>query len=120
MNLLKNWYLVYIYSFFILVGQVLPTTRVTWENVPDDKIIHFIIYFLLVLIVIKTSIENKKLHPYLYALGYAFGLGLVAELVQYPLPYRNFEVIDIVFNTLGSLIGILCYKVFSLAKPFQR
>lgn len=47
--------------------------------------------------------ENRKL--YLHSLGFSFGFSLAVELLQLGGRFGTFDVDDLIFNTLGGLLG---------------
>lgn len=67
-----------------------------------DKIVHFGIFGILGLIITlqKKSAEYKTL--IICAL-----YGIIIEIIQYFLPWRSFEIMDMIFDTLGAGAGIL-------------
>lgn len=116
MRVLKGWPLVYIYSAFIFLVSVVPVKSVGFHHLYWDKLVHFFLYFFLVIVIIRALILSNlstflKKRNYLFAFGYAFFLGVCIELIQYFLPYRSFEYVDILFNILGSIVGICSYKI---------
>lgn len=79
-----------------------------------DKIVHLLIYCLLSFIVVNTLRLQGKTRIYFFSFSYAFSLGLLLEFIQFFLPYRVFELGDIFFNFLGSILG--CFLRFSKHK----
>lgn len=66
-----------------------------------DKIVHFGIYAILgFLLTIEPKITNLK------ALIICACYGLLIEIIQIFLPWRSFEVADIIADTLGAAVGI--------------
>lgn len=49
---------------------------------------------------------------------FGFGISLTIELIQFVCGlfigynYRSFDVDDLILNTLGTIIGLLLYKLF--------
>ena len=39
--------------------------------------------------------------------------GLTIETIQFFLPYRSFEIMDIVYNTFGSFFSAIIFKLFN-------
>lgn len=72
-----------------------------------DKIVHALMYWLLAFLVINTLALSRKQTMFFVSFFYCFGLGFLIELVQFFLPYRSFEAMDILVNALGSLAGSL-------------
>jgi len=103
-----TWYTFFSYTLFIVFISFLPV-KVSW-HVPLpllDKILHCLMYFLLSFIATNTFILKKKLYPRAFSLSYAFLLGLIIEVIQFFLPFRSFESLDILSNFIGSFLGCL-------------
>lgn len=108
MRYLFSWYTTYIYSFLIIVAASLPVRFPPQLLFPfQDKIIHVLIYFLLAFLTVNTFSRKRIGNPKICSFFYAFSLGLFAEIVQYFIPYRSFELWDILANFLGSFLGVL-------------
>jgi len=54
---------------------------------------------------------DKRLHNLMIAFLFCFAVGVLDEGFQKILPYRVFDLRDIVFNGLGGLFGITLYLV---------
>lgn len=113
-----------IYSIFMLVGYTLPGTIV--EKAQDankfiaaglsDFSLHFFSYFLYsILILYGFYYSPKKYLPKLKTIAIAAGFGIFIELIQIPLPYRNFGFDDLVFDFFGIIAAItLSGLIFNL------
>lgn len=73
-------------------------------SVPDvpsgDKVGHFVSYGLLAWL--AGNLEPNRLRVWLGASL----MGVVVECVQYLLPWRSFELLDMLANSTGALLGI--------------
>ncbi len=58
-------------------------------------------------------VRDKKTGPFV-AIGYTFLFSLAIELVQLVTRVGVFDVDDLILNTLGGLIGYLCYFILAL------
>jgi VanZ family protein len=74
-------------------------------NLPD-KIAHFIMFLILSFLLIKS---NKYVE---FSLFFIIFYAILSEIIQYYLPYREFDLIDLFFNFLG--IGAIFIKIFLL------
>lgn len=77
-----------------------------------DKIIHVILYGMLSLLVLRALMIEKAGQFRLISFLYAFSLGLLLEIVQIFLPYRSFELWDVLSNSLGSISGVFIGERF--------
>ncbi len=73
----------------------------------SDKIVHFILFFVQSTFITKTYIarnfKSDKLMTKIifYLLFFCFSV----EFIQIYLPYRSFELLDLISNIIGSLSG---------------
>lgn len=102
---------------FIVVLGVIPVPEDKMPIFPyADKVLHIIGYLLLMLwfcnIFFNLPVRIKL------ALGFVI-LGSLIELVQYFLPYRSFEALDLVANSLGIGFGLIL-SLSSLDKILKK
>lgn len=71
-----------------------------------DKVGHFFIYAIFSFITINTYLRKHIRHPYLSCIGYVTIVGLLIECIQYFLPFRSFEIMDIAVNGTGMLASL--------------
>lgn len=87
---------------------------------------HMFEYGLLAILIYHALLERKrngvKLNiPALIAILIAGSIGLLDEFIQYFIPYRVFDIIDIAFNYLASAFGVLaCMLVSYLQVVFTK
>ena len=77
-----------------------------------DKIVHFFLYFFLVLfwLLAYPELKFKKLQLFVLAVL----LGVVIEFLQeFYVPNRTGDVFDALANTLGALVGLVFYQRFA-------
>ena len=103
-------------------GNQFPS--VPFFNFPHlDKIVHLVIFFLLTFLfsypVSKTELPQKRRKSwFLFIAIYISGYGILIEFIQkYFIPFRSFDLFDIVFDILGSFAGLyLANRIFSAKK----
>ena len=109
-----------------VVLLALPGNNLPQNNLFDfpflDKVVHLVMFFLLsslfcfpfVTAAFKKE-DLKKLFNKI-GLGVIF-YGIVMEFIQkYFVTNRSFEVVDIAFDTLGSIVGIMVVRRYSQKK----
>ena len=116
----KQWKMVFIiYSsiLFLLAvlpinssGSVLNNTYII--SVRLDYLIHFIIYFFWMFLLkqLTHSSSRDSIHQvliYYLLLGLAFAVW--TESIQYFLPYRAFNINDLIANGLGVTAGLILF-----------
>lgn len=113
-----RWSLVW--TTLILILSLLP--KRSFPDVPIsipylDKAVHFSLYFIL-MVLFTWETEKENLNALVInALIVSLVLSFCTELGQkYFLAGRSFEILDIVANIIGSIIGVLFYRIF--LKPF--
>ncbi|MCK5137851.1 MAG: VanZ family protein [Bacteroidales bacterium] len=121
-NLLKIKYLTCIYLFIILLGTVLPlnsgssplndhyTLHIRW-----DYLLHVLVYvplpLLLGLSLMKRSREQKQKFKAIRFWAQIVLLSLfittLFECLQMVIPYRAFNINDLVANGVGAMLGLV-------------
>ena len=81
-----------------------------FEFIPLDKVGHFSMYFLLGALILLAYPKNRK------ALFLGVIYGALMEIFQYFIPYRSFELMDMLANTSGIIAAL---TLFRLQKPAQ-
>ncbi|UCC94907.1 MAG: VanZ family protein [Candidatus Omnitrophota bacterium] len=106
MRYLFSSFSVSFYSFIILLLSVLPLrVKPPLDISFFDQIVHFFTYALLSFIVLNTFLLKKKINPRMISFSYAVLWGLLIEIIQFFLPYRDFQGTDLFANLLGSGTG---------------
>lgn len=87
----------------------------------QDKAIHFICFAVLSYLwcgvrwnfFLDLSPKNTLTLNYLV---FGFAAGIIFEFLQCYIPFRSFEVSDIIFNELGGITGLLAHLKFPIEK----
>jgi VanZ family protein len=104
-----SWILVYIYTVIVTYLMTAPIHgRQLFPH--EDKVIHFTLYFLMSLCVYEACRKSKFVKPFLAAFIYSAAVGTVLECSQIFIPYRSFELGDILANMIGAFIGVVIVK----------
>lgn len=105
---------------FIWAGAILVLSFLPGEKLPQvpvahlDKIIHFLVYFILSLLVIRLfQYEGRFSRPVeaSFTLILAGGYGTLIELMQHFIPGRDSSIFDALINILGAVIGIIIGRI---------
>jgi VanZ family protein len=115
-NLFTFLWLLLILLLTLTPGGAMPEANLWEELLSFDKVVHFMIFGILVLLMI---VGFTKQYSYAYLRKYAvplslsicIGYSILIEVIQIPIPGRYMEFMDIVANTLGCFIG---YGIFYL------
>lgn len=113
-SLLSNKWIFWFYALFIVLLVVLPINSTGELN--DINIITFRgDYFFHVLVFIPWSffqpaLRNKTITWLLLGLIFASA----TESLQYLLPYRAWNINDLLANILGVILGFVLYKLFRI------
>lgn len=73
-------------------------------SVASDKLLHFSGY---IIFIISAMFAFKKHHGFLFIL--LFSYSVMIEVIQYFLPYRTFESMDILANLSGLTVGSILW-----------
>ncbi len=109
---LKSIFITYSIVLLLLAGLPINNTGSVLNNtyfitVRLDYIIHFIIYFVWMFLLWKMTCKDEKT-TLAHVTGYvALGLifALFTEGIQYFIPYRAFNINDLIANGLGIVLG---------------
>jgi VanZ family protein len=103
--------LIFIMSSF--PGDDIPKSFII--NIPfADKIIHFFMYFLLVILIMLGSLRKLKtgltIRKFLFVFFISLFYGILLEILQdLVFIMRGADLLDIVANSAGSFIGLLTF-----------
>lgn len=122
MNLIKkyinNKYLILsillIYIIIMLFGFIIfiPKNATLLNN--NDKFIHFIEFFILTILSLKTFQLFKFKHYYLLSIILISIFTVISESIQYFIPYRSFSYYDMIADVVGIIFGLGVFKwIFS-------
>jgi VanZ family protein len=108
-----SWSLLVI-SFSLIPGDALP--GISFGVIPIDFVVHVLLYWLLCLLVVvgllkQTNYLIAKINAVPLTLLYSNILGLVLEVCQLLINGRTFDVVDLLANLTGALLGILTYYI---------
>ncbi len=98
------------------IASVAPKMPLPEEGVEfSDKIAHFLAYFLLAFALAWGYFKrNKKIGKRRWGFILAFGLiyGFMLEMIQWTMPYRQFDGLDLLANVAGVLASMFVFKRF--------
>jgi VanZ family protein len=98
--------LLIIWTITVCLASILNFSKVPRELfVLPDKIMHMIIYIPLGSLFVLSFPRHSKLKLFIYAIIFAGAFGLLMELVQLALPWRDFDFLDEAFNIMGGCLG---------------
>ena len=103
----KLWFnLGFLIIFFVTFIMLAPSewlfsSEIEEESTYFDKIIHMLVYAFLVL---WFSGQVRMTLSFFVIVSF---YGYIIEFIQYYLPYRSFEWLDLLFNQIGIVTGII-------------
>jgi len=108
--------------FFLIVISLYPGSLIGYflygdlgrqPNLLDTSlgtsINHFIYYFCISLLGFCVYIKNKNFQKLVYGL---FFLSLILEILQFIVPNRAFQLLDLISNFLGVLVAFFLIKIY--------
>ena len=96
-----------LYIAFIIAGSLLRVPDINISISHSDKVIHFLIYFILVGWFVQLY---QKLSSRILILISAIVLGLLIEYLQGMTAYRSFDFADEIANSIGAVSAFLLAK----------
>ena len=115
---MKSFLPAIVWGIFILIMSSLPGDDIPKSfinNIPFvDKIIHFFLYFLLVILILFGSLRKSKntltIRNFLFAFSISLLYGILMEVLQhFVFIMRSANLMDIIANATGSFIGLLTF-----------
>ena len=107
----------------ILVLSVMPPLSLT-DGTPANSgmVLHIIAYGTLCLLTCMwLRVANNSQSPLLRAFVFTSLYGLFIECVQFGVPYRSFEMSDILINCLAAATAIIpCYAMIRLVPLYKK
>lgn len=96
----------------------MPSSKVpgiSWgEGIPFDKIAHIVLYAIYTFLIGRylSKPTKKFVSIAMWSLSIPIFYGILMEVLQYYLsPSRFFDILDIIANISGSIVGLLLIKV---------
>ncbi|MDB4835025.1 VanZ family protein [Cyclobacteriaceae bacterium] len=116
------------FNFFTIVwmGVILLLTLVTKHGTANveyphfDKVIHLVMFSVLSFLMIvgftkQDAYSQLRFRAPIYAISIAILYGAVIEVIQAFVPNRDFELLDLASDAVGSFVGyylyVLVYKI---------
>lgn len=97
--------LYFTYLIIILISAIIPPS-----NIPssiDDKIVHAVGFMGVALLYAWAYKKEKWWKNIIYGLAF----GIFIEIIQYFIPYRSFELFDIIADGVGLILGVLLVEI---------
>ncbi|KAI8048779.1 uncharacterized protein B0P05DRAFT_339067 [Gilbertella persicaria] len=92
-------------SLFLILMGILGFAPIHLSEQVNDKILHFFIFFILaVFLYFLWNLSVKR--NLILATSSLLVLAIGSEFIQGLLPYRSFDIYDIIANLLGGITGI--------------
>jgi len=103
-----------IYVLIITYYSLTPEENIISENV-WDKALHFFTYLFLVILIKNVHTRLSYLTCVLICCNYSF----IIECIQYFMPNRQFDFLDMLANLLGTILGVIIYYLI-IEKFFNK
>lgn len=87
----------------IVIGSLTPVPSTNIKIQAYDKVAHVLMYLLLMAWFSQVYTNNNRI----LVAGLCFAVGLGLELLQGMVPYRTFDLHDVIANTAGIIVGWL-------------
>ena len=111
------WFPILIYCLLIFIQSSHPSIEhiSDWPNI--DKVLHFAAYALLGALFLRafktTRIKNKLKLVLILSVLFASFYGISDEIHQYFVPCRNADLMDVLADLLGSIMGVCIYQTIA-------
>lgn len=109
----KGLYLTLIFALLILFLSLKPPSEVETNLLVSDKVTHLFAYCLLVL-----PVSLERIFPHFSVFLFALAYGGCIELIQ-PFTGREADIMDLLTNAAGIILGILVARGLKLISKVQ-
>jgi Predicted integral membrane protein len=118
----RYWLSIVIWAAIILILCGMPpqdVDKMKFIDIPyQDKIVHFGLYFILAVLImavltLNTHLKQSKWAYVITILSCLFYGWLIEVMQRNFFPGRSYELMDIVADTAGAVVGVLLYKSIS-------
>lgn len=117
------WFPVLAYMVLIFYMSSLPNASFNGINSSfglNDKIEHFVEYFVLGYLLFRLFRHYKKKNPGIKAVAISALYGLTDEMHQLFVPSRVFSFNDLLYDFLGSLVSVIVFLVLIKAISVRK
>ena len=102
-----------LYIIVMVVLSFLPGLGILGSIAKYDKALHFVEFFVLTLILLKSVTFYNFKNKLVIVLMSALVIVVISELVQLWVPSRSFSLWDMVFDILGISLALLVKKLIN-------
>ena len=111
------WFPILIYCLLIFIQSSYPSIKSVPELPYIDKVLHFFAYALLGALFLRalktTRIKNKLKLVLILSVLLSSLYGISDEIHQYFVPYRDADLMDVLANMLGGIMGVYIYQAIA-------
>ena len=108
------WFPIILYCLLIFIQSSYPSIKNALELPYLDKMLHFVAYAFLGILFLrafKTSrIKNNVKLMLILSILLSFLYGISDEIHQYFVPYRNADLMDVLADMFGAIMGVYIYQ----------
>jgi len=125
----RYWISIAVWASIILVLCGMPpqdVDKIKFIDIPYlDKLVHFGLYFVLALLIMAILTLNSKLKysrwANLITIFSCLLYGWLIEVMQRAFfPGRSYELMDVVADTAGAVVGVLLYRTIRRLVKWER
>jgi glycopeptide antibiotics resistance protein len=109
MAVMFYWAWVLVYTSFLAMAS-LSKESAPQAFIFQDKVMHLGAYGALTFFFLAAANRSYLPKKETLALEYSFIVGFFLECIQYFLPYRTFDLSDIIANVLGIWLGLCVWR----------
>lgn len=100
-----------VYIIVMIIGAIITTPGDIKAVNNNDKLLHFMEFYVLSIILLKTLQVYDFKHHYIIGVVVALLFIPVSELIQMLTPSRSFSYYDMLADLLGVIAGLVAFKL---------
>ena len=115
MNKQRHIFLIVLILYLAIISLFMTAIMVVPSGLADvaknDKIIHFVQFLVLAILLLKVLEVYGYTRVYLDGLMIGLAIMILSESLQLLVPHRTFSVYDMIANFSGFLVGMLTFRL---------
>jgi len=101
------------YIILLIIGAVITVPSGSLPT--NDKLLHFLEFFILAIIIVKTFEAYDARNHYILAFLFSVLVAVLSEAAQLSTISRSFSILDLAADGAGIVLGMITYR-FALSK----
>ncbi|UCD90337.1 MAG: VanZ family protein [Desulfobacterales bacterium] len=116
-NFLWYWFPIIVYCLLIFIQSSYPSPDQLSRVTNLDKLLHVIVYACLGALLLRAfktiRMQDKPILILALSILLSSLYGISDEIHQHFVPYRHADVVDVLMDIAGSIVGVCAYQFYT-------